>query len=55
MYYLTIEVIQGGEPKQYDAQVWVKPWEGFKELESFLPSASSHYDPAVDLSAKSRV
>ncbi|KAG0631549.1 hypothetical protein M758_1G261500 [Ceratodon purpureus] len=53
MYYLTIEVVEGGEPKLYDAKVWVKPWEGYKQLESFLPSASSHYNPAVDLSAES--
>lgn len=53
MYYLTIEVMEGGVPKQYDAKVWVKPWEGYKELESFLPAAPSHYDPSVDLTASS--
>lgn len=53
MYYLTIEVLEGGVPKQYDAKVWVKPWEDFKELESFVPSSPSHYDPAVDLAATS--
>ena len=53
LYYLTIEVMEGGVPKQYDAKVWVKPWEGYKELESFLPSSPSHYNPAVGLGAKS--
>ncbi|KAG0580485.1 hypothetical protein KC19_4G176700 [Ceratodon purpureus] len=52
MYYLTVEVLVDGVAKQYDAKVWVKPWEGYKELESFLPSAPSHYDPAVDDSVK---
>ena len=52
MYYLTIEVMEGGVAKQYNAKVWVKPWEGYKELESFLPSAPAHYDPAVDVSVK---
>lgn len=52
MYYLTIEVLEDGVAKQYDAKVWVKPWEGYKELESFLPSAPSHYDPAVHASGK---
>lgn len=40
MYYLTIEVVEAGSRKLYDAKVWVKPWENFKELESFAPSAS---------------
>ncbi|XP_024392352.1 cysteine proteinase inhibitor A [Physcomitrium patens] len=53
MYYFTIEVMENGVPKNYDAKVWVKPWEGYKELESFLPSAPSHYDSAVDSDAKS--
>lgn len=55
MYYFTIEVMENGVPKNYDAKVWVKPWEGYKELESFLPSAPSHYDSAVDSDAKSGV
>lgn len=53
MYYITIEVKEGGVPKQYEAKVWVKPWEGFKELESFKPSTPSHYDSAADLTAES--
>ncbi|KAL4567538.1 hypothetical protein LXL04_023125 [Taraxacum kok-saghyz] len=35
MYYITIEVKEGGENKTYEAKVWVKPWEDFKELQEF--------------------
>uniref|UniRef100_A0A0C9QS49 Cysteine proteinase inhibitor n=1 Tax=Wollemia nobilis TaxID=56998 RepID=A0A0C9QS49_9CONI len=39
MYYLTVEA-KGldGNPKLYDAKVWVKPWEHFKKLEEFKPA-----------------
>ncbi|XP_071732467.1 cysteine proteinase inhibitor A-like [Rutidosis leptorrhynchoides] len=35
MYYITLEVNEGGETKTYEAKVWVKPWEDFKELQEF--------------------
>ncbi|XP_071686032.1 cysteine proteinase inhibitor A-like [Rutidosis leptorrhynchoides] len=35
MYYITIEVNEGGETKTYEAKVWVKPWEDFKQLHEF--------------------
>ncbi|KAK9068136.1 hypothetical protein SSX86_012247 [Deinandra increscens subsp. villosa] len=35
MYYITLEVNEGGEKKTYEAKVWVKPWEDFKELQEF--------------------
>lgn len=35
MHYLTLEAIEGGKKKIYEAKVWVKPWENFKELEDF--------------------
>ncbi|PSE25186.1 cystatin domain-containing protein [Acinetobacter baumannii] len=43
MYHLTIEATQkDGEaenpPKLYEAKVWVKEWENFKNLEEFKPS-----------------
>ncbi|CAK9855204.1 unnamed protein product, partial [Sphagnum jensenii] len=38
MYHLTIEVQEGGNPRLYDAKVWVKPWENFKKLEEFKPA-----------------
>lgn len=37
IYYITIEAIDGGEKKLYEAKVWVKPWMKFKELLEFTP------------------
>ncbi|KAJ0860171.1 putative Cystatin domain-containing protein [Helianthus annuus] len=33
MYYIKLEANDGGEKKTYEAKVWVKPWENFKELQ----------------------
>ncbi len=41
MYHFTIEVQEDGQPKLYDAKVWLKPWENFKKLEEFKPSATA--------------
>jgi len=41
MYHFTIEVQEAGQPKLYDAKVWLKPWENFKKLEEFKPSATA--------------
>ncbi|XP_078152106.1 cysteine proteinase inhibitor A-like [Carex rostrata] len=41
IYYLTIEAVQGGEKKLYQAKVWVKPWMNFKELQDFNIIADS--------------
>ena len=35
VYYLTIEATSGGRKGYYDAKVWVKAWENFKQLEEF--------------------
>ncbi|KAK4770849.1 hypothetical protein SAY87_031381 [Trapa incisa] len=35
LYYLTLEVIDAGKKKVYEAKVWVKPWMNFKKLEDF--------------------
>lgn len=35
LHHLTIEAVDGGEKKIYEAQVWVKPWLNFKELQDF--------------------
>ncbi|KAL8263622.1 hypothetical protein R6Q59_021752 [Mikania micrantha] len=37
MYYITLEASDGGEKKTYEAKIWVKPWENFKELQTFKP------------------
>ncbi|CAI8607655.1 unnamed protein product [Vicia faba] len=33
LHHLTIEAVDAGEKKIYEAQVWVKPWLNFKELQ----------------------
>ncbi|KAL3533446.1 hypothetical protein ACH5RR_006967 [Cinchona calisaya] len=35
MYHLTVEAIDAGKKKIYEAKVWVKPWMNFKKLEEF--------------------
>ncbi|XP_042488243.1 cysteine proteinase inhibitor A-like [Macadamia integrifolia] len=37
IYYLTLEVVEDGKKKIYEAKVWVKPWMNFKELLEFKP------------------
>ena len=39
MYHLLIEVEEESKPKQYEAKVWVKPWEDFRKLHEFKPKA----------------
>jgi hypothetical protein len=39
MHYLTIEVMEGGVKKLFEAKVWVKAWENFKGLVEFKPAA----------------
>uniref|UniRef100_A0A3Q7E9D3 Cysteine proteinase inhibitor n=1 Tax=Solanum lycopersicum TaxID=4081 RepID=A0A3Q7E9D3_SOLLC len=35
MYYITLEATEGGKKKAYEAKVWVKPWQNFKQVEDF--------------------
>lgn len=35
MYHLTLEAIDSGKKKIYEAKVWVKPWMNFKQLQEF--------------------
>lgn len=35
IYYITMEVVDGGKNKVYEAKVWVKPWMNFKEVQEF--------------------
>jgi cystatin-C len=37
MYYITIQVNEGGAKKLYEAKVWEKSWENFKQLIEFKP------------------
>uniref|UniRef100_UPI004069929C Affimer (JR-Aff7) n=1 Tax=synthetic construct TaxID=32630 RepID=UPI004069929C len=46
MYYLTLEAKDGGKKKLYEAKVWVKAAENFKELQEFKPvgdAAAAHH------------
>lgn len=40
LYYLTLEAIDVGHKKWYEAKVWVKPWTNFKQLEEFKHAES---------------
>lgn len=35
IYDITLAASDGGEKKVYEAKIWVKPWENFKELQEF--------------------
>ncbi|KAL3629099.1 hypothetical protein CASFOL_026321 [Castilleja foliolosa] len=35
LHHLTLEVVDAGKKKLYEAKVWVKPWMDFKELQEF--------------------
>ncbi|CAK9187857.1 unnamed protein product [Ilex paraguariensis] len=35
LHHLTIEAIDAGKKKLYEAKVWVKLWLNFKELQEF--------------------
>nr|XP_043632184.1 cysteine proteinase inhibitor A-like [Erigeron canadensis] len=35
VHYITLEALDGGQKKTYEAKVWVKPWLNFKELQAF--------------------
>ncbi len=52
LYHLTIEVQEAGNPKLYDAKVWVKPWENFKKLEDFKPAPTQAGFTTADLGVK---
>ncbi|KAL6839326.1 hypothetical protein ACP4OV_030998 [Aristida adscensionis] len=41
MHYFTVEVKEGGAKKLYEAKVWEKAWENFKQLQSFQPVAAA--------------
>ncbi|XP_023530395.1 cysteine proteinase inhibitor A-like [Cucurbita pepo subsp. pepo] len=35
MYHITLEASDGGQKKVYEAKIWVKVWENFKQLQEF--------------------
>ncbi|AET02489.1 putative Cystatin domain-containing protein [Medicago truncatula] len=42
LHHLTLEAIDAGEKKIYEAKVWVKPWMNFKELTEFKHAGDGH-------------
>ncbi|ESQ29390.1 hypothetical protein EUTSA_v10023901mg [Eutrema salsugineum] len=40
MYHLTLEANEGGQTKNFEAKVWVKPWMNFKQLQEFTESST---------------
>ncbi|KAL1220109.1 Cysteine proteinase inhibitor 3 [Cardamine amara subsp. amara] len=40
MYHLTLEANEGGQTKNFEAKVWVKPWMNFKQLQDFKESTA---------------
>jgi len=48
LYYITLEVTDGGKKKVYEAKIWEKPWLNFKELQEFklIGDAPSHSSSA---------
>ncbi|KAJ6749210.1 CYSTEINE PROTEINASE INHIBITOR 7 [Salix purpurea] len=44
IYYITLEVTEGGHKKVYEAKVWVKPWLDFKEVQEFKLVADAPSD-----------
>ncbi|XXG41314.1 hypothetical protein AAC387_Pa01g1800 [Persea americana] len=51
LHHLTVEVIDAGKKKLYEAKVWVKPWMDFKELQEFKHAGDCSFTTS-DLGAK---
>ncbi|KAB1222999.1 Cysteine proteinase inhibitor 12 [Morella rubra] len=52
MYHLTLEAIDAGKKKIYEAKVWVKPWMNFKQLQEFKHALDFPSFTQSDLGAK---
>ncbi|RDY11059.1 Cysteine proteinase inhibitor 12, partial [Mucuna pruriens] len=52
LHHLTLEAIEAGEKKIYEAKVWVKPWMNFKELQEFKPVGDASSFTSADLGVK---
>ncbi|BFG20592.1 hypothetical protein CerSpe_068660 [Prunus speciosa] len=46
LHHLTIEAIDAGKKKLYEAKVWVKPWMGFKEVQEFKHAGDCNETPS---------
>nr|CAB3472797.1 unnamed protein product [Digitaria exilis] len=52
LHHLTLEAIEAGKKKVYEAKVWVKPWLDFKELQDFVHKGDATTFTNADLGAK---
>lgn len=52
LHHLTLEVIDAGKKKLYEAKVWVKPWMNFKELQEFKHAGDVPAFTSSDLGVK---
>ncbi|KAF3320146.1 Cysteine proteinase inhibitor 12 [Carex littledalei] len=52
LHHLTIEAIDAGKKKIYEAKVWVKPWLSYKELQEFTHKGDSTSFTTSDLGVK---
>ncbi|RLN24045.1 hypothetical protein C2845_PM07G06200 [Panicum miliaceum] len=52
LHHLTLEAIEAGKKKVYEAKVWVKPWLDFKELQEFVHKGDATTFTSADLGAK---
>jgi hypothetical protein len=53
VHHLTLEALEAGRKKVYEAKVWVKPWLHFKELQEFRHTGDATSFTVSDLGAKS--
>lgn len=49
LHHLTLEAVDAGEKKIYEAKVWVKPWMNFKELTEFKHAGETPSFTSADL------
>ncbi|KAL1564301.1 Cysteine proteinase inhibitor 6 [Salvia divinorum] len=52
IHHLTLEVTDAGKKKLYEAKIWVKPWEGFMQLQEFKHVEDVPSFTSSDLGAK---
>ncbi|XP_010557894.1 PREDICTED: cysteine proteinase inhibitor 6-like [Tarenaya hassleriana] len=52
LHHLTLEVIDAGKKKLYEAKVWVKPWMEFNELQEFKHAGDSPIITSSDIGCK---
>ena len=52
LHHITVEVIEEGQKKLYEAKVWVQSWLNSKKLHEFNPVSGSPSITNADLGAK---